>query len=162
MDYTYKLDEVMKHLTTTGAFLTSGNREQANPMTISWGFIGVMWGKPHFITVVRPQRYTKEFLDQANSFTISVPFGCMKEELTVIGTKSGRELDKSQVVKLISAQEVDSPVVAGCQMYYECKIRYVDDFKEEKLPEWIRSSFYKGDYHAIYFGEIVACYEKAD
>ena len=75
----------------TGAFLSSGD----NVMVISWGMIGVMWGKKVFVAPVRDSRYTKEFIDKSGTFTVSVP--PMREMLDAVkfcGTKSGREYDK--------------------------------------------------------------------
>lgn len=75
----------------TGAFLCSGD----NVMVISWGMIGVMWGKKVFVAPVRESRYTKEFIDRLGTFTVSVP--PMREMLDAVkfcGTKSGREYDK--------------------------------------------------------------------
>ena len=46
--------------------VTAGTGNSWNTMTASWGFAGIMWGKQTFTTVIRPQRYTKEFLDKGN------------------------------------------------------------------------------------------------
>lgn len=54
-------------------------------MTISWGNIGFQWRKPVFIALVRESRYTKEFIDKSNEFTVTIPFGdSMKEELAFV------------------------------------------------------------------------------
>ena len=39
-------------------------------MTVSWGAMGFMWGKPSS-PYIRPQRYTKEFVDTRDTFTLS-------------------------------------------------------------------------------------------
>ena len=43
--------------------ITAGNEEKCNTMTASWGAMGVMWGKNAVTVYIRPQRYTKEFVD---------------------------------------------------------------------------------------------------
>ena len=62
MNFYENLEDAMKNLTTRGAFLTVKNNQGVNTMTISWGYIGFSWNKPYFVAMVRPQRYTYEFL----------------------------------------------------------------------------------------------------
>ena len=159
LDFTYNMGKGMGELSSKGAFLTVNGDAGTNTMTISWGFVGFMWGKPHFITVVRPQRYTKQILDSnADSFTISIPFdGKLKEALDICGTKSGRDIDKSKVVEFIPSHSVASPVVAGCDLYYECKISTTQPLDGALLPAALQK-FYENDFHHLYIGEIVECY----
>jgi len=160
MQFYNNLDKMMSHFTKQGGFLTvKDNQGKINTMTISWGFPGFLWAKPHFITVVRPQRYTREFLKTADSFTVSVPFGHMEEALRICGVKSGRDIDKSTVVTFQDAKSVSSPVVAGCDFYYECKINYQDTLHKDKIPEATYAAFYKDDWHDFFIGEIVEAYE---
>ena len=159
-DFTFKIEQGMRELTTTGAFLTAKCGDQVNTMTISWGFIGFMWNKPQFIAVVRPQRYTDEFLKNGtHCFTISIPFeGKLQEELTICGTESGRDIDKSKVVHFIPAKSVDCPIVEGCDLYYECKINLAQQMDGALLAEGIVKQFYQEDYHWVYIGEMVEVY----
>jgi len=152
------LEQMMNHFSKTGGFLSVRRGEKVNTMTISWGFIGFIWNKPHFITVVRPQRYTTELIKNSDSFTISVPFGTMQEELRICGSKSGRDVDKGEIVKFLPSKQVSSPIVDGCDAYYECSIKYVDKMSEDALPEAVKAMFYKNDYHDVYIGEILDCY----
>ncbi|MDR1913107.1 MAG: flavin reductase family protein [Clostridiales bacterium] len=152
------ISKSLTHMGSTGAFLTVTSPKGTNTMTIAWGFVGVIWSKPYFITLVRPTRYTKEFLDGANSFTISFPWENLKKELGIVGSRSGRDIDKSKVVEFAPAQVVESQIVKGCKAYLECKIKYVDQLDQAKLPPEI-NSFYNNDLHYMYFGEIVADYE---
>ncbi|MCL2421719.1 MAG: flavin reductase family protein [Defluviitaleaceae bacterium] len=160
MKFHDKLGQIMESFANhKGGFLTVKDADgRVNTMTISWGFGGVMWGKPHFITVVRPVRFTWDLLKTADSFTVSVPFEGMDEELRICGVESGRDIDKSKVVTFQDAKSVASPVVAGCDAYYECKINYVDDLKGDKLAA-INEKFYpEKDWHDMIFGEIVEAY----
>lgn len=158
MDFTKDMSNAMGHLSKTGAFLSAKSEDGVNTMTISWGYVGFMWNKPYFMTLVRPQRYTKTILDKATSFTISIPYDKFKEELMICGSRSGADMDKGKVVRFIPAKSVEGVVVDGCDTYYECNIRMVDKLKEENLPEDVKDTQYKGDYHYLYFGEIVDCY----
>jgi len=159
MKFYDKLETMMEHFTTKDGFLTVKDAQGiVNTMTISWGFVGFMWNKPHFITVVRPQRYTREVLKTADSFTVSVPFGNMTEELRICGIESGRDIDKSKVVTFQDSKSVASPIVAGCDFYYECKINYIDTLHGDKIPEAYDKMFYEGDWHDFFIGEIVETY----
>ena len=53
------------------ALVTAGTKEKVNTMTVSWGGLGIMWGKPVAFVFIRPQRYTKEFIDAQESFSLS-------------------------------------------------------------------------------------------
>jgi len=159
-NFTFMLDKGMENLSSKGAFLTVKNKADiVNTMTISWGFVGFMWTKPHFITVVRPQRYTKEVLDNsADSFTISIPFdGKFKEELAICGTKSGKDINKAEIVTFSAARTVESPIVKDCDLYYECKINFTQQLEGSLMPPFVQQ-FYEKDYHHVYFGEILECY----
>lgn len=161
MDFCLKMDEGMKNLSSSGAFLTVKSADgKLNTMTISWGFIGYIWENPYFITVVRPQRYTYDLLKNAESFTISIPFNSdLKNELKICGTKSGRILDKSKVVEFIDSKSVASPVVKGCGIYYECKVEYRQEMDGDAMPEKVAGTFFKNrDFHKMFFGKIVECY----
>lgn len=159
MPFNDYLGTAMQHLSNKGAFLTVSDGKITNTMTIAWGYIGFMWAKPCFTTLVRPQRYTFEALKKANSFTVSVPFGTMLEELEICGTKSGRDIDKSKVVSFSPSIAVESPIVAGCDAYYECKIIYRDALKAELMPAEVTKQMYTDDFHHLYYGEIVASYK---
>ena len=164
MEFYEDMANAFKTLSEQGAFLTVKNQAgKVNTMTISWGYIGFSWNKPHFIAMVRPQRYTHEVLITADSYTISIPYDdSMKKALAICGSQSGRDIDKEQVagIQFVAAQKVSSPIVANCNMYYECKIDYVDQLHPGNLPANMVVDYYKGDYHGFYYGEIVAAYKK--
>ncbi len=163
MNCNKNLDEVYRHLFDEGGFLTVKNGDIVNTMTISWGSIGYMWNRYVFTVLVRKTRYTFGLLETGDSFTVSVPFGNkMSDALKICGTKSGRDIDKEKLAELnyLPGRVVDTPVVGNCNMYYECKIVY----KHPEDPALIIApdihELYDNDYHTIYYGEIVACYEE--
>jgi len=162
MQFYENLEETMLHFSRAGGFLTVKDGSKINTMTISWGFIGFIWGRPHFITVVRPQRFTKPMLDNAQAFTVSVPYGTMGDALRVCGTQSGRDIDKSAVVSFGVAKAVDGCYVEGCDAVYECRVACVDEMREDVLPAEIRKFYADKDYHMVYIGEIVACHGRAE
>lgn len=164
MEFYKNLDKAMENFTKRGAFLTVKGEDGVNTMTISWGYIGFSWRKPYFVAMVRPERYTAEFLQTAKDFTVSIPYGDnMNEAIQICGTNSGENIDKEKEakVKFRIANKVESPVIDNCNMYYECEISYVDKINGAQLPDDINEEVYeKEDYHYMYYGEIVDCYEK--
>lgn len=151
-----------ENLSTNGAFLTTTNGIETNLMTISWGFVGFAWHRPVFITMIRPNRHTREIIKGADSFTISIPYTDeFKEALKICGTKSGRDFNKIDLVKidLVNSKNVQSPIVANCNGYFECKIIHIEKLNSELMPlEFVKSFYSTGDYHDLFFGEIVDFY----
>ena len=70
--------------------ITAGTEEKINTMTASWGGVGVIWGKNAVTTYIRPQRYTKEFVDHNDTFTISFYSEAYRKALSLCGSVSGR------------------------------------------------------------------------
>jgi len=153
------LDETIERLDQTGLLLVSGTSKRANVMTIGWGLPGILWGKPFFIVAVRPSRYTYQFMEETGDFTVNVPRRGMEDIVTYCGTVSGRDHDKfkEKDLTLLPSKQVKSPIIGECIIHYECKVAYKTRVVKEDLPSDILSTCYPGgDYHTLYFGEIVA------
>ncbi len=162
VNYDEYMVKVNEKLSSNGIFLTTKG-VKTNTMTIGWGFIGHMWGKPVFIVPVRESRFTHEIIGEAGEFTVSIPFGDMKNELISCGTKSGRDLDKFSEfgLTLQEGKVVDTPIIKECDLHYECKIVYKQDMNPDNLDMEYDGRWYGNkDYHTIYYGEIVASYVK--
>ena len=147
-------------MSTTGIFLNVGG-EQPNTMTVAWGSFGFFWSKPVITLVVRPQRHTHPMLIDAQEFTISIPYGAMTEELKFAGTASGRDVDKFQGHGLTAAPArlVSAPIVAECELHYECKVRLMQSMTSDRMDTQLSSAIYPTrDFHTLFFGEVVACY----
>jgi len=152
------LDETINRLDEMGLLLVSGTLKRANVMTIGWGLPGILWGKPLFIVAVRPSRYTYQFLEETGDFTVNVPRRGMKDIVAYCGTVSGRDHDKfkEKELTLLPSKQVKSPIIGECIVHYECKVAYKTKVVKEDLPSDILSTCYpSGDYHTLYFGEIV-------
>ena len=130
-----------------------------NTMTVGWGYIGHMWGKPSAVAFVRPQRYTAEFLRECDSFTLTAFGEEMRSALKLCGAKSGRDCDKIGEGQLtaIASQTVCSPAFAEAELILECRQNYRDVFKKDSfLDSMIPKEIYPaGDFHLIYAGEIL-------
>lgn len=162
VDFTTGLELAMDNLHKTGAFLTVKSGNIINTMTISWGSIGFQWGKPTFSVMVRNSRYTHELLKNSKEFTVSIPLsGGKKTALSICGSKSGRDVDKFKEanIKMKASKLIETPVIAECGAYYECKILYSSEMLMKDISEEMKNRFYQDDdYHTLYFGEIVSCY----
>jgi flavin reductase (DIM6/NTAB) family NADH-FMN oxidoreductase RutF len=163
-NFTLRLEEAMSYLHKQGAFLTVKSGDAINTMTISWGNIGFEWNKPIFTVLVRESRYTYELIERASEFTVSIPLSDkLKSALAYCGSKSGRDVDKFKECNLTiePGKSVETPIISDCELHYECKIAYKQAMDPEMLSEEIKNSSYKnGNYHTIYYGEIVNCYVK--
>lgn len=147
-----------------GILLTTGNQDQVNTMTIGWGMIGIEWGKPVFLALVRESRFTKSFLDANGEFTVNIPLGEFdKKILGFCGTKSGRQIDKIKELGLtLEAPEVISvPGIRELPLTLECKVIYKQKQESDKLPSEIIDRYYPGavhDQHTMYYGQILSAY----
>ncbi|MEN6473680.1 MAG: flavin reductase family protein [Syntrophaceae bacterium] len=144
-----------------GAFLTVKAGEALNTMTIGWGLIGFIWQRPVFLAAVRDSRHTFTIIEKASDFTVSVPAAGMKEALMFCGTKSGRDLDKFKAVGLVpmAAEHTVSPVLKLNGIHLECLIRFKAPMNPALLDPALEELYPARDYHTLYFGEILACYE---
>lgn len=163
-NFTLRLEEAMNFLHKYGAFLTVKDGDIANTMTISWGNIGFEWNRPIFTVLVRKSRYTHGIIERSNEFTVSIPLNDdLKEALAFYGTKSGRDMNKYEIFPLAiePGKSVSTPIVSDCKLHYECRVVYKQDMNPELISDSVKESNYKnGDYHTIYYGEIVDCYVK--
>jgi flavin reductase (DIM6/NTAB) family NADH-FMN oxidoreductase RutF len=145
-----------------GAFITTKVEEKVNTMTIAWGGINVIWNRNVFTAYVRYTRDTYKMLENGVAFTISVPLKKnLNDELVYCGSKSGRDYDKIKEcnLKLAKGRSVDVPVLADCELHYECKVIYKQAMEPGLIPTEIKDRFYKqNNYHVMYYGEIVDSY----
>ena len=104
--------------------ITAGDQNGYNMMTASWGFAGEMWGNDCVMAVVRPQRYTLEFLNKNDTFTLSF-YGDNKEIHKVCGSKSGRDVDKTAETGLTPVFSDGTTYFQEARMVIVCKKQYI-------------------------------------
>lgn len=144
-----------------GAFLTSAHGGKTNAMTIAWGSYCFAWGKPVFMAMIRPSRFSHDLVEASGEFTISIPYSDMKQALGICGSTSGRDGDKVAAagLKLLPAEQTQTPVINTPGLHYECKVICRQQMASAGTSEQVKSQFYaSGDFHTLYFGEIVASY----
>ena len=142
--------------------ITGGNMEHYNTMTASWGTMGIFWGKPVVNSFIRPQRYTFEFLEQGELFTLSFFRGeTYRPALNFCGSHSGRDFDKAKECGL-TARDFDGAVgFEEADMVLVCRKMYAYDIKpEEMIDKGIEKWYPEHDYHHCYFAEVQSAYLK--
>jgi flavin reductase (DIM6/NTAB) family NADH-FMN oxidoreductase RutF len=161
VNYMNVAEDVIKKI-RKGAFLTVKAGDVLNTMTIGWAMFGFIWQKPIMMVAVRTSRHTFGIMEKAVDFTVTVPAVGMAEALAFCGSKSGRDVDKFKQCKLeiTNGVKVVSPIIKTPGIHYECKIVYKSAMNPAFLDaEYDRFLYPQKDYHTLYFGEILVCYE---
>lgn len=140
--------------------LTSGDFEKGhfNAMTVGWGSLGTMWARPFAQVVVRPTRYTYQFMNQYDTFTLCAFPAEHRPALQLLGTKSGRDGDKIAESGLtpVASTQVAAPSFAEAELAIECQKIYWQDMEPAQfLDPGIEKAYAAKDYHRFYFGEVV-------
>ncbi len=138
------------------ALLTAGNKESFNTMTISWGGMGTIWGKPVATTYVRTSRLTHDFMDKEEYFTISFYPEEYKNVLMVLGSKSGRDIDKMNDSGLTPKAVENSMTFEEAEVTLLCRKLFKQKLDPENILDEKCKAFYVGDAeHDMYIGEVV-------
>ena len=153
-------------LSSSGVFLVAvDGAGKPNPMTIGWAQVGIVWSLPVMTVLVRESRYTHGCISTSDTFTVSVPkAGELRDALTLCGTKSGRDMDKAAEAGLTwtPGHAVDTPVIAGCGLYYECEIIARTQQSLASFGEGaglvLKKYYADGDYHLVVMGQILEAY----
>ena len=130
-----------------------------NVMTVAWGGFGTLWSKPLAMIVVRPQRYTYEFTEKYETFTLCAFPEAHRDGLNLCGSRSGRDFDKVKACgwKAIPMSQVKAPGFEEAELILECRKTYFDDFDPARFVDpGIQENYADRDYHRMYFGEVLA------
>ena len=164
--------DVYKTIAEDWLALTAGDKNGYSSMTVSWGQMGSLWkgeglkafaGMPVATVYVRPQRYTKKFIDEQPFFTLSAFNGERKTELGFLGGKSGRDYaDKLKACGLTPLYLENAVAIEEAETIFVCKKLFT--YKMEKsgffYPETVEQNYPKEDFHQGYIGEIVKILKK--
>lgn len=157
--YDRHIAPLLQLLQKPGALLVSLDEDgRPNPMTIGWAQVGIIWGRKIMSVMVRPSRYTYHCLELTQDFTVCAPYLSQAKAVAFCGSKSGRDFDKFAACDLTAqpSETVKSPGIAECGLIYECRVvNHADFVPEHLLPQVNEDCYSSGDYHRIYFGEIM-------
>lgn len=137
--------------------VTSGDKDNFNSMTISWGSMGTIWHKDVITIYIRPERYTHSFLEDNDYFTVSFFSEEYRNALNIMGSKSGRDVNKAQLANL-TAIEIEPGIMTykEAKETYVCKKIYTQKMNKEAFGEDVLR-FYgpNGQPHTMFIGEII-------
>jgi len=142
--------------------ITAGTTHHFNTMTASWGGFGIMWNKPVAFIMVRPQRYTREFIDANNHFTLSFFEKEYREALHLCGKISGRDENKIEQAGLVPLT-LNSGAVAfeQAELIFDCRKVYAQSLmKEGFIESSLLSNYPADDFHIQYIGIIEKVFVK--
>lgn len=155
IDSIKNIDEnLVKLISDDWGLVCAGKPDNWNGMTVSWGGVGELWNKDVVFLFIRPQRYTKEFLDREEYFTLCFFDDEYKDALKVCGTKSGRDFDKMKSVGFDVAVDGEAVYPAQAKLVLKCKKIAVQEMDSTGFIDKSIENNYNGDYHYIYVGEI--------
>lgn len=143
--------------------LSAGKEGDMNLMTISWGSIGELWGKPVFTVYVSPNRYTHKFMEENDCFTVTHFPASMRPALSYLGRVSGRNEDKVAGSGLTPEFTVlGNPIYSEADIAIECRKLYSSQFDPALLPEEQRDWYTRTGLgvHYMYIGEILHVWKK--
>lgn len=143
------------------ALLTAGDKDSFNTMTVSWGGMGTIWGKPVVTVYVRTSRYTHEFMDREGYFTVSFYPEEYKKTLGVLGSKSGRDMDKMNDSGLTAKEAAGTMTFEEAEVTLVCKKLFMQRLDPSNIIDKDVCKFYENDApHDMYIGEIIDIIKK--
>ncbi len=151
---TYHGWEDIWQLLTCGNFSTG----KYNSMTVGWGNFGVIWGLPVAMVMVRPTRFTFEYMESYDTFTLCAFPRKYRKELAFFGSVSGRDTNKFEksILTPVASSIVSAPIYEEAELSVECKKIYWEDINPSHfLHSKIQTYYKEKDYHRIYYGEMV-------
>lgn len=137
--------------------LISAEKEHTvNTMTASWGGFGVMWGKNVTYIAIRPHRYTKEFVDNSSTFSLTFFDDSFKKQLSYLGNVSGRDEAKIEKSNLTINHDDSTPYFEEANLAIFCKKLYAQEYKPECfIDQELNAKCYpEVDHHTLYIAEV--------
>ena len=150
-------DNVFSLIGDKWMLITAGKEDACNTMTASWGGLGVIWGVPAATCYIRPQRYTKEFVDREEYFTLTFFGEEWRKALALCGSRSGRDIDKVKECGFtVKTAACGAPYFEEAELVLVCRKRFAQDMDPACIADEVKEKWYpEKDYHTMYIGEIV-------
>ncbi len=138
------------------ALVTAGVEGDFNTMTVSWGGLGTLWGRPAATVYVKKNRYTHGFMERNELFTVSFFPPEYKKALSYLGSHSGREGDKVAAAGLTPVYLDGAVTFAQAKATLVCRKMYAHDFDLSAVPEEVAGTYYEDEPpHTLYIGEVI-------
>lgn len=128
------------------ALVTAGSPENFNTCTVSWGSMGTIWTRPgksgSIITVyLHPSRFTCEYLDKNDLFTVSFFPPEYREALGYLGSHSGRYENKVSAAGLTPLAIGRSTGFREAELTFLLRKIYAHAFSKEDIAEDVREHY---------------------
>lgn len=138
--------------------ITAEKDSKVNMMTASWGSLGIMWGKNAATIYIRESRYTKDFVDNGNHFSLCIlPEDC-RDKMNYCGKISGRDEDKVAKTGLTVEHENGVPYFKESRVVLICRKLYAQEMNAESFSDdakgIIDACYSNGDWHTMYIAEV--------
>ena len=142
--------------------ITAGNKESHNTMTASWGGVGELWGRYVSTIYIRPQRYTLEFVEREDCYSLCFFDESYRPALNFCGSKSGRDYDKDKETGLTPCFDQAAPYYQQARLVFFCRKLYRQDMAEDSFldKEVLAKNYPQNDLHRMFIGEIVKVLER--
>lgn len=156
-------DNVFRAIGQGWMLITAGTADGFNPMTASWGGMGILWGKPVAFAFVRPQRFTFGLMEAGSHYSLTFFDEAYRDVLNFCGTRSGRDVDKVAETGLTPISgSTGAMLFKEARLALECRKLYAQDLTEASFVDTaiVGQAYAAGDFHRMYVGEIVRVWEK--
>ncbi len=154
-------DNTFSLISDDWALIGAGSQEKYNMMTVSWAGLGNLWNKKVCFTFIRPSRYTYEFVEKSEFFSVNFFTDDYRKALNLCGSKSGRDIDKMKEPGLTAVEDNNTVYFQEARLVFLCKKVYYHDLNPNHfLDDHIHTHYDGGDHHRMYIGEIVSCLRK--
>ena len=162
IDITELNDNFFSKIGNEWMLVTAGDKDKFNTMTASWGGVGVLWNTDVAFTFIRDSRYTIEFMDNSEYYTLSFFNGKFMKELAFCGTNSGRDVDKISATGFTPVHDENITYFEQAELVLVCKKVY----KQKMTPECfidksiLDKTYPTKDWHEMFVGKIVSVLKK--
>ncbi|MHA1473645.1 MAG: flavin reductase family protein [Promethearchaeota archaeon] len=154
-------DNIFQLINVDWTLIAAGDSNKYNMMTASWAGMGNLWNKRVVFTFIRPSRYTYEFTEESDVFSLNFFEEKYRSVLNLCGSKSGRDIDKMKEPGLTPIEENGCVYFEEARLVIICKKVYYQDLIPAQFLDPIIDSHYPNqDHHRMYFGEILSVYRK--
>lgn len=138
------------------ALVTAGTKDSCNAMTISWGGLGTLWGRPVATVYVKPVRYTWNFMKENDYFTVSFYDEQYRKALGVFGSKSSRDTDKVKETGFTPVYLENAVTFREAKTTLLCRKIYTQDLDIDAIPDFARERYYTEEApHTMFIGEVI-------
>ena len=138
------------------ALVTAGPIDNHNSMTVSWGELGTLWSKSVATIYIKPCRYTHKFMEENDLFVISFFKEEYRKALSIMGSKSGRDVNKDEMSGLTPVKHNEVTIYKEAEVSLVCKKIYRHDLVKDNIPEKEIKTYYQIEKpHTMYIGEVV-------